>query len=185
MAQTTKRALGSSLKKLLRERSLDHITVKDLVEDCEVNRQTFYYHFQDLYDLLRWVFEEEAKQVVADQKDAETWREGYLRAFQYARENRGMVLHVYRSNAREHLDRCLNSMVHDMLLGVVKESTAGLAVTEEDKEFLANFYRYAFVGLIMDWIAHDMRREPEEIVSRAAKLMEGEFRRAMERFATG
>ena len=61
MAQTTKRALAASLKKLLKERPLDNITVKDIVEDCEVNRQTFYYHFQDIYDLLLWVFTTEAR----------------------------------------------------------------------------------------------------------------------------
>ena len=54
MSQLTKYALEQSLKKLLRERPLDKITIKDLVEDCGVNRQTFYYHFQDIYDLIAW-----------------------------------------------------------------------------------------------------------------------------------
>ena len=54
MSQLTKYALAQSLRKLLKERPLDKITVKDLVEDCGVNRQTFYYHFQDIYDLIAW-----------------------------------------------------------------------------------------------------------------------------------
>ncbi len=44
---------------------MDKITVKDLVEICGVNRQTFYYHFDDVYDLLEWVFEEDASRVPA------------------------------------------------------------------------------------------------------------------------
>ena len=95
MAQTTKRALAASLMKLLKERSLDNITVKDIVEDCEVNRQTFYYHFQDIYDLLFWVFESQADEVIGGKRDTETWPEGFLRVFQYAQENRGMILHVF------------------------------------------------------------------------------------------
>ena len=54
MSQTTKRALAASLEKLLAKKPLDKITVIDIVEDCEVNRQTFYYHFRDIYDLLEW-----------------------------------------------------------------------------------------------------------------------------------
>jgi len=48
MTQTTKKALASSLKKLLAEKTLDKITVIDITNDCEVNRQTFYYHFKDI-----------------------------------------------------------------------------------------------------------------------------------------
>ncbi|MEG1430525.1 MAG: TetR family transcriptional regulator, partial [Oscillospiraceae bacterium] len=56
MSQTTKKALAASLVRLLSEKPLDKITVVDIAEDCEVNRQTFYYHFQDIYDLVEWYF---------------------------------------------------------------------------------------------------------------------------------
>ncbi|HCY78991.1 MAG TPA: dihydroxyacetone kinase transcriptional activator DhaS, partial [Clostridiales bacterium] len=56
MASSTKEALGNALKKMLSVKPIDKITVKDLVEECGVNRQTFYYHFDDVYDLLEWVF---------------------------------------------------------------------------------------------------------------------------------
>ena len=49
LAPSTKLALANALKKLLQKKFLDDITVKELVEECEVNRQTFYYHFQDIY----------------------------------------------------------------------------------------------------------------------------------------
>ena len=88
MSQTTKRALSASLKALLSQRCLDNITVKDIVEDCEVNRQTFYYHFQDIYDLLRWTFEQEAERLLAGKKDTDTWQEGFLSTFRYVLANR-------------------------------------------------------------------------------------------------
>ena len=53
MSQVTKRALAASLIKLLSQKPLDKVTVKDIIEDCGVNRQTFYYHFKDKYDLMR------------------------------------------------------------------------------------------------------------------------------------
>ena len=156
MAQTTKRALAASLKKLLKERPLDNITVKDIVEDCEVNRQTFYYHFQDIYDLLLWVFTTEAEAVIADNKHAGTWREGFLNTFRYVKENRGMILHIFRSNGREHLDRYLYSMVQQFLADVLEENDKGLNVSDGDKAFIADFFKYAFVGIMLDWIKQGM-----------------------------
>ena len=58
MPLSTKRALSRSLKRQLSTRTLDKITVKDIVEDCGVNRQTFYYYFRDIYDLLEWNFQD-------------------------------------------------------------------------------------------------------------------------------
>ena len=69
LAPSTKLALANSLKKLLQKKFLDDITVKEIVEDCEVNRQTFYYHFQDIYDLLRWYLSHETEQALTDDRD--------------------------------------------------------------------------------------------------------------------
>ena len=60
MATSTKKALADALKKMMVIKPIDRITVNDLVETCGVSRQTFYYHFDDVYDLLEWVFEEDA-----------------------------------------------------------------------------------------------------------------------------
>ena len=62
MAQMTKLALAQSLKQLMAERTLDKITVKEIVTRCGVNRQTFYYHFKDIYDLLDWMFVNEGQE---------------------------------------------------------------------------------------------------------------------------
>lgn len=69
MSQITKRALAASLKKLLAEKALDRITVTDLTEDCGVNRQTFYYHFRDIYDLVEWIYTSEASRCAGRKKD--------------------------------------------------------------------------------------------------------------------
>ena len=75
MSKITKKALAASLKKLLAERPLDKITVIDIVNDCEVNRQTFYYHFQDIYDLLEWVYLNEATKALDGKNTYDTWQQ--------------------------------------------------------------------------------------------------------------
>ena len=63
MAVLTKKALAAALKERLKTNTLDNIRVKDIAEDVGVNRQTFYYHFTDIYALVEWMFEEEAKKI--------------------------------------------------------------------------------------------------------------------------
>ncbi len=64
MSNLTKRALEASLKKLLLKKPLDKITISDIADDCGMNRMTFYYHFQDIYDLIDWSFAEEAEKIL-------------------------------------------------------------------------------------------------------------------------
>lgn len=56
----TKHALAQALKTLMTQKPFDRITIQDITELCGIRRQHFYYHFQDIYDLLRWMFQEDA-----------------------------------------------------------------------------------------------------------------------------
>ena len=60
----TKKALAESLKNLMQSKPFSKITVSEITRDCGVNRKTFYYHFEDVYDLLKWMLEQEAIEVV-------------------------------------------------------------------------------------------------------------------------
>ena len=103
MAPSTKLALANALKAQLQKKFLDDITVKELVEACEINRQTFYYHFQDIYDLLRWLLEHETAEALGG---AEDWQAALLDAFCYIRDNHMVIYHIYRSAGRDNLLDC-------------------------------------------------------------------------------
>ena len=79
MANTTKRMLSMSLKKLLSKTTLDNITIQDITNDAEVSRKTFYYHFQDIYDLLDWTLQEDARHLVANKINLDNWEEKHRR----------------------------------------------------------------------------------------------------------
>ena len=96
MSKITKNALSASLKKLLLQKPFDKITVTDITEDCGLNRMTFYYHFQDIYDLLEWTCQEDARKYLKNKKTYDTWQEGYLNIFYGALENKEFILNVYR-----------------------------------------------------------------------------------------
>ena len=185
MSQITKRALAASLKKLLQEKPLDKITITDITDDCGVNRQTFYYHFQDVYDLIEWIYTSEASSALNGKKTYDTWQQGFLQIFSYAQENRAFVLATYHSVSREHLEMYLFNETYELLIGVVEEKSAGLSVRSEDKAFIAHFYKYGFVGLMLEWVRTGMRGDPAAIVERLSTLIDGDIARALKKFASG
>ena len=112
MSEITKRAFASSLKKMLAKRPLEKIRVIDITEDCGVNRQTFYYHFKDIYDLLEWVYTNEATKALGGKKTYETWKQGFKQIFQYILNNKEFVLSTFNSVSREYLERYLYNEVY-------------------------------------------------------------------------
>ena len=184
MSQMTKRALEASLKKLLLQKPLNKITISDIAEDCGISRMTFYYHFKDIYDLVEWACVEDAARALAGKKTYDTWQEGFLNIFQAVLDNKPFIMNVYRTVSRERIEQYLNPLIHNLLLGVVEEKSVGLCVSEADKNFIANFYEYALIGVMLDWINGNMKEDPTAIVERASKVLHGNVIRALNAFRT-
>ena len=182
MSQVTKRALEASLKHLLLQKPLNKITINDIAEDCGINRMTFYYHFKDIYDLVEWCCEEDASRALAGKKTYETWQQGLLQIFEAVQDNKPFIMNVYHSVSREQVENYLYKVTYDLLEGVVEEQAAGMSVRPEDKAFIANVYKYAFVGLMLDWIKHDMKGDPKEIIDRLDRVIHGSVAAALDRF---
>ena len=184
MSQTTKRALETSLKNLLAKKPLDKITINDIAEDCGISRMTFYYHFKDIYDLIEWSCIEEASRVIEGNKTYDTWQEGFLRIFEAVLANKPFVMNVYHSVSREQIEQFLYKVTYHLLISVVEEKASGMQVREEDKAFIADFYKYAFVGLMLDWIRKGMKEEPHRIIEDLSLLVQGSVSSALERYRT-
>lgn len=179
MSQTTKRALEASLKNLLLQKPLDKITINDIAEDCGISRMTFYYHFRDIYDLVEWACVEDATRALKGKKTYDTWQEGFFNIFQAVQENKPFIMNVYHVVSRERIEQYLYPLIHRLLLGVVEEKSADMEVKEEDKQFIASFYEYAFAGIMLEWIGNKMKEDPAVIVERTSRLLQGNIVRAL------
>ena len=179
MADMTKQALGASLKRLLLTKPVTRITINDIAEDCGISRGTFYYHFQDIYDLVEWTTREDARRVLEGNRSYNTWQLGFLNIFRAVEENKPFILNVYRHVSREQIEQFLYQVVYGLLRDVVEERSAGMTVKEEDKRFIADFYKFAFVGLMLNWIQGDMKEDPEAIIARLSVLIEGDITRCL------
>lgn len=184
MSNITKRALEASLKNLLLQKPLNKITVGDIANDCGINRMTFYYHFKDIYDLIEWSCVEDATKALEGKKTYDTWQEGFLNIFNVVLDNKPFIMNVYRSVSREQIEMYLYKLTYNLLIDVVNEKSVGMAVSDEDKKFIADFYKYAFVGIMLNWIRNDMKEEPKQIVDRISVLIHGNITRTLNNVRT-
>jgi hypothetical protein len=98
-------------------------------------------------------------------------------------QHKAFVTSVYHSMSREQLERYLYDVTYDLLIGVVEEESAGFDVSDDEKAFIADFYKYGFVGMMLAWIRDGMREDPEQIVGRLSIMAQGNFRKALCAFA--
>ena len=180
-SQLTTRAVEESLKRLLLEKPLGKITIADITDDCGISRMTFYYHFQDIYDLVEWSCEEDAARAIAGNKTADTWQTGLLDTFLSLRENKPFITSIYHDMSREQVERFLVPVVSDLVKDVVDEHAARRCVREQDRDFIARFFAHALIGTVLDWIARDMRDDPQQLVQRVATVADGAIETALDR----
>lgn len=103
MAHLTENAIMGSFVKLLSEKPFDKITVTDIVEDCQITRRTFYYHYADLYELTKALFHTETERAIADYEETGSWEECFIRGCRFIMENRRAVYHIFKSVHRAEL----------------------------------------------------------------------------------
>ena len=182
MANTTKLALEASLKELLRTKPIDRITINDLTEHCGISRMTFYYHFKDIYDLVEWACVEDGKRALQGKKTYDTWLEGIAQIFEAVLENKPFIMNVYHAVAHEKVEQYLYKLTYELIVNVVEEKCKGIAIADGDKRFIADFYKYGFVGIMLDWIDKGMQEDYHKIVMMMGTALDGNIARSIENF---
>ena len=182
MASTTKESLGAALKQMLTVKPIDKITVKDLVEICGVNRQTFYYHFDDVYDLLEWVFEEDANRVLPSEVVYEHWRDDVMMFFKYLADNSVFALNIYNSYSRIYMLRYFKRRLQGCIRSFAIIVSEGKNIDRTDFEFVVEFYANGIVGLISQWLDLGMQLPKEITQDRFLKLLDNSVENMLARF---
>lgn len=169
----TKKAIATTLKEILKEKQLSKVTVNDIAIRCGINRQTFYYHFKDIYDLVEWICVIDADKALEQKRNYATWQDGFLSIFQLMKNDKYFVENVYHSVSHEMLTKNLYRLVFPIIYGVVKEKTNKVDIKEEDIIFITDFYKYSFVAIMLKWIDDGMNDDPKKIVERVSNIVTG------------
>ena len=162
----TKKTLAASLKKFMEKKPLSKVTVSEIVTDCGLNRKTFYYHFEDVYALLKWTLEEEAIEVVKKFDLMVDYEEAILFVMDYVDSNKHMINCAYDAIGSEEMKRFFFSDFIGVVRSIVDgaESNMQLHVGEDFKQFLCEFYTQALAGMLIEWFRDRNVRDREETI---------------------
>lgn len=183
MTNRTKLQLEEAFKKLLLEKPFHKITIKDLTDACYLSRMSFYYHFQDLYDLTEWILIEDAKKALNEKKDYAHWKEGLENIFAAVYENKPFILNVYHDISKDQIEKVLFKLVHGLIESIVEERSVETNLNEQQKNFIAYFYKYGFVGIMLEWIQDGMKEDINELVGKISLTLHGTITTSIENFA--
>lgn len=181
--QYTRKVIREVFVKMLNERPLNKITVKDIVLACEINRNTFYYYYPDLYSILTEIFETELQKVIEEYNDTLSWEDSFLVATQFALENRTAIYHAYNSIQKEELERYIYNVSGNVMKRYVENTSTGIKACEGDKRLIATFYQSALTEMVLHWIASGMKEYPQKVIKRIGLLFDGNIALSLKRSA--
>lgn len=181
MPKSTKNEIVVTLGRLLQTKRLDDITVTELVEQCGISRQAFYYHFSDLYGVVDY-----AIQLLLDElgtERPEEWRTVLERTLRLLRENRTLVLNVYRAYERSYVEHSLRRWATPLVGARTRLSAQKYNVTEDQINFMTEVLTQGLVSTVLSWVERGM---PSSVIERMDDfdiLVEGCLDYTLERLA--
>lgn len=173
MSTLTKKALLLSFGELLENKPFNKITITDITSKCGLNRMTFYYHFENIYELMIWGLELQMREASKDYINYENWKTGYLRVFYFALDRKNYIKKIFQTIEQEHLEHYLNKIAERMALSVIEERIHDRDLNEDDKLFTAQICAYVLVGILVSWVSRGMKEAPELMIKRTGRLLDG------------
>ena len=208
MALLTQKAILSTFEEMLEEMPFDKITVSALVRRCGVSSNTFYYHYQDIYDLLDVWMSTRLGMLKKSVPESKGWKEEVRVFLKYCQSHPKLVTNLLSSTSRRHLEQYIFTesdiffydYVRERTAGMplseesirstsrrhleqyiftesdiffydyVRERTAGMPLSEESIRYIAQFYRYSFIGFFLKFTWEKMQTDVDESVDRLEKL---------------
>jgi AcrR family transcriptional regulator len=181
--QYTKKIIQEEFIKILNERPLNKITVKDIASACDINRNTFYYYYTDIYAILSEIFQTELQIVIDEYNDTLSWEESFIVATKFSLQNKTAIYHVYNSMQKEELEDYLFNVSGNIMSRYVEKVSDGISASSGDKKLIASFYQCALTEMVLRWIASGMKEDPDTIIRRIGRLFDGHIALSLKRSA--
>lgn len=180
MADFTKRAIRSSFIKLLNEKPLKQISVRDIVDDCGINRNTFYYHFQDIPALMESIIKEDADRIIRENRKIESIEECLDAIISFSLQNRQAVLHIYRSVNRDIFEQYQWRVCEYAVTCYIDEILKGRSVREEDRQILISYVKCLSFGVVIGWLETGLQEDIHPFIHRVCELKQGDLERIID-----
>lgn len=178
----TKKAIASGLKELTKKKSFDKITIHDIAEICGLNRQTFYYHFQDKYELVDWIYYNEAISIIINNLTYDNWDKKVLEMLTKMKEDDYFYKDTLKQSTENGFRDYLFNIASELFLDIIERIAVNENFGENDKRFISQFYAFGIVGVIVSWGQNGMKETPEYITNQLKNVSIGTQKFAAYRF---
>ncbi|WP_373845150.1 TetR/AcrR family transcriptional regulator C-terminal domain-containing protein [Clostridium sp.] len=171
----TKNIIKDSFFKLLSSnKDIDKITISSIITKAKISRQTFYYHFQDIYDLQEWVIKtgfEEIKNM-----KAETYRESLDFSFDYVSQHKKLINKSLQSLKREFIEKIIFENFKNYLYTLLRIEQFGDKISQEDYNFSIEFISYAITGICIKLVSDKgLQISTGDLIDKIDKLVVGKM----------
>ncbi|MDU5100120.1 TetR-like C-terminal domain-containing protein [Peptoniphilus grossensis] len=177
----TKDLIRKEFIKLLNKKKLHNITVTELAKACNIERKTFYYHYDNLTELVKEIFDEELDIVIEEFNETLSWEESFILAAKFILDNKKMVKHIYESDYRIDLEKYIFSISGEIMRNYVKRLGQITKAKDIDMKLIAYFYQCALSSALIKWVATGMKNDPKAITRRLGELMDGNILLSLKR----
>lgn len=155
MPGNMKNLIADTFAALMMKKDIDKISVKDLVEACNISRQTFYYHFQDLLQVIEWGSDQQLQQALASSLQARTLEDALEIFLNMAVSQHKFIQRLLQSQRREHLEKVFVSAIEEYLTGVLQHRLDLRSVSMDDLTFAKSFYTHGVVGVLLNYCGRE------------------------------
>lgn len=162
----TEKDISNAFWQLLEEKPYNRITVKDIVDRCQVNRNTFYYHFEDIPSLMEYTIKAWADEMIQQHYKFGSPASCIVPLIQGCIKRKSAILHIYRSVHREAFMRYLDEINRHIVKAYVEYAEEEADVSAEDRDALCWFYKCTLTGIVLDWLDQGMTYDLLDIAER-------------------
>lgn len=173
MANFTRNAIISSFLKLLDERPLSQITVKDIVSDCGVNRNTFYYYFEDIPKLIEVIIVEDAEHIIREFPSMALIEDCLNAMIEFALKHKRAGLHIYNSVKRDIYEQYLWRICEHTVEIYINTVLNGRKINETDEKVIRQYYGCVLFGVVSGWLNKGMKEDIQLSFKRICELQKG------------
>lgn len=174
MPTQMKAMIAETFLSMAQERHIDKITVKDLAEACHISRQTFYYHFQDILDVIQWSIDQALQEVLAKSLQEKTPQDSLRVFISFTVESTELMLRLLRSQHQEQVEDHMLQAVRSYLRALVRQRSAGHPIPYEDLETALRFFSFGIVGLLLESCGK-RTLDPDHLADQMYRLISGKM----------
>ena len=146
-----KLVIAGQFKELVRRGNVDKITVKALIEECHISRQTFYYHFQDINDVMEWSVRRETEQLLRQSLELPQLRCGLELLIAHTAGQFDVLHKLLCSHRRQRFTDALTACMRVFLNGLLERFMPNFAVNQPDREVFLDYNSRALTGILLDY----------------------------------